>query len=33
MGDGAVRLLSNNIDPTIHRALHSRDGREAMPSS
>jgi hypothetical protein len=28
--DGAVRLLSNTTDETIHRALHSRDGGEAV---
>jgi prepilin-type processing-associated H-X9-DG protein len=29
MGDGSVRFVSNNIDAVLHRALHSRDGRES----
>jgi hypothetical protein len=29
-GDGGVRLLSNTIDENVHRALHSRDGGEAV---
>jgi prepilin-type N-terminal cleavage/methylation domain-containing protein/prepilin-type processing-associated H-X9-DG protein len=30
MGDGAVRLLSDNIDAVLHRGLHSRDGGEVL---
>lgn len=30
LGDGSVRLLGNEIDPVLHRALHSRDGGEQL---
>lgn len=30
MSDGAVRYLSNSIDTAMHRAIHSRDGREPV---
>ena len=30
MADGAVRFLSDNIDTSLHRALHSRDGGEVV---
>lgn len=30
MGDGSVRLLPNSIDATLHRALHSGSGGEAV---
>lgn len=30
MGDGGVRFLQDGIDPTLHRALHSRNGGEAV---
>jgi prepilin-type N-terminal cleavage/methylation domain-containing protein len=30
MGDGTVRFLSDNIDRTTHRALHSRNGGETV---
>ncbi len=30
MGDGTVRLLSDSIDATLHRNLHSRDGGEVL---
>jgi prepilin-type N-terminal cleavage/methylation domain-containing protein len=30
LGDGAVRLLPNSINPTVHRSLHSRDGGEVV---
>ncbi len=29
-GDGAVRFLGDNIDATLHRGLHSRDGGEVI---
>jgi prepilin-type processing-associated H-X9-DG protein len=29
-GDGAVRFVGDNIDAAVHRALHSRDGGEAL---
>jgi prepilin-type N-terminal cleavage/methylation domain-containing protein len=29
-GDGTVRFLSNNIDATLHRNLHSRNGGETL---
>lgn len=32
LGDGAVRYLSNSIDTAMHRAIHSRDGREPVSS-
>ncbi|TXT17260.1 MAG: hypothetical protein FD138_4604, partial [Planctomycetota bacterium] len=32
MSDGAVRYLSNSIDTAMHRAIHSRDGREPVSS-
>ncbi|ADG70045.1 protein of unknown function DUF1559 [Planctopirus limnophila DSM 3776] len=30
IGDGTVRFLSENIDITLHRALHSRNGNEVV---
>lgn len=30
--DGSVRYLSNSIDTAMHRAIHSRDGREPVSS-
>jgi prepilin-type N-terminal cleavage/methylation domain-containing protein/prepilin-type processing-associated H-X9-DG protein len=30
MGDGSVKLLTNNIDTTLHRGLHSRNGGEVL---
>lgn len=30
MGDGSVRLFSDNIDTAIHRGLHSRNGGEVL---
>lgn len=30
LGDGAVRYLSNSIDATLHRGLHSRNGGEVL---
>jgi prepilin-type N-terminal cleavage/methylation domain-containing protein len=30
MGDGAVRFVSDNIDTTVHRGVHSRDGNEVV---
>jgi prepilin-type processing-associated H-X9-DG protein len=30
MGDGSVRLLSDNIDTFIHRGLHSCNGGEVI---
>jgi prepilin-type N-terminal cleavage/methylation domain-containing protein len=30
MGDGAVRFVSDSIDATLHRNLHSRNGGEAI---
>lgn len=32
MCDGSVRYLSNSIDTAMHRAIHSRDGREPVSS-
>ena len=30
LGDGGVRFLSNSIDATMHRSLHSRNGGEVL---
>ncbi|OYW15271.1 MAG: prepilin-type cleavage/methylation domain-containing protein, partial [Planctomycetales bacterium 12-60-4] len=30
MGDGTVRFIGDNIDATLHRNLHSRDGGEVL---
>lgn len=32
LSDGSVRYLSNSIDTAMHRAIHSRDGREPVSS-
>lgn len=32
MSDGSVRYLSNSIDTAMHRAIHSRDGKEPVSS-
>jgi hypothetical protein len=28
--DGAVRFLSNNINVAVHRAIHTRHGKETV---
>jgi prepilin-type processing-associated H-X9-DG protein len=30
LGDGSVRMLSDNIDTALHRSLHSKDGGEVV---
>ena len=30
LSDGSVRLLSNTIDASLHRGLHSRNGGETL---
>lgn len=30
MGDGTVRFVSDNVDATLHRRIHSRDGGETV---